>query len=95
MKKLIVYRLMNGDRGNKATLEAYLRKDGTLQYSHFGGWGTGGMPYSIKNLQMSQSLPMGTNDLKNVEALDKKIRQALATGYGSNQVSAHEILNKL
>ena len=97
MKKLlIIYRLFNptyGLQGNSKTLSVVLSEDNTLSYYYYGGWQSSGMGYSISNMQLQRSLPIGTRNFKKVEDLDKEIQSILATGVGSKIISSFEILN--
>ena len=97
MKKLlIIYRLFNptyGLQGNSKTLSVVLSEDNTLSYYYYGGWQSSGMGYSISNMQLQRSLPIGTRNFKKVEDLDKEIQSILATGVGSKKISSFEILN--
>ena len=98
MKRLIIYRLFNptyGPQGNAKTLAVSLRPDNTLTYSFFGGWQESGMGFSISNLQLQRSLPIGIRNFKKVEDLHKEIESILATGVGSRRISSFEILNDL
>ena len=97
MKKLlIIYRLFNptyGLQGNSKTLSVVLSEDNTLSYYYYGGWQSSGMGFSISNMQLQRSLPIGTRNFKKVEDLDKEIQSILATGVGSKKISSFEILN--
>ncbi len=99
MKKLlIVYRLYDpayGDKGNPKTLAVRLNEDKTIGYAYYGGWQDGGTPFSISNMQLKESLPLGSRNFKKVEDLDKTITQILATGVGSRKIKSREILNDL
>ena len=98
MKRLIIYRLFDstyGPQGNAKTLSVSLRPDNTLTYSFFGGWQESGMGFSISNLQLKKSLPIGVRNFKKVEDLHQEIKSILATGVGSNEISSFEILNDL
>ena len=98
MKRLIIYRLFDstyGPQGNAKTLSVLLRPDNTLTYSFFGGWQESGMGFSIGNLQLKKSLPIGVRNFKKVEDLHKEIVSILATGVGSNEIKSFEILNDL
>jgi hypothetical protein len=99
MKKLlIIYRLFNpayGATGNSKTLSVLLNPDNTLSYYYYGGWQNSGTLFSISNMQLRKSLPMGSRNFKKVEDLDREIRSVLATGCGSNKISSFEILNDL
>ena len=98
-KTLIIFRLFDrtyGPQGNPKTLAVYLRPDNTLGYSFYGGWQNSGTGFSIENLQMSRSLPLGVRQYKGkVERLVKEIKVCLASGYGSNDLHSFEILNDL
>lgn len=97
-KLLIVFRLYNstyGPKGNPKTLTVYLRPDNTLGYSFYGGWQNSGTGFSISNLQMRESLPMGARNFKTSEDLSKAIQSCLKTGCGSNEIKSFEILNDL
>ena len=98
MKKLIIYRLFDstyGSEGNSKTLSVSLRDDNTISYSFYGGWQYSGMGFSISNLGLKESLPIGIRNFKKVEILHKKIKDILHTGYGSNEIKTYEILNDL
>ena len=99
MKKLlIVYRLFNptyGPKGNAKTLSVRLNEDNTLSYSYYGGWQSSGTGFSISNMQLPRSLPLGARNFKTVEALHKEIVSILATGVGARKISTFEILNDL
>jgi hypothetical protein len=98
MKRLIIYRLFNptyGSQGNPKTLTVSLREDNTFTYSYFGEWQETGMGFSISNMQLERSLPIGARNFKKVEDLDKEIQSILATGVGSRKIHSHEILNNL
>jgi hypothetical protein len=99
MKKLlIIYRLFDptyGATGNSKTLSVLLNPDNTLSYSYYGGWQNSGTSFSISNMQLRKSLPMGSRNFKKVEDLDREIHSVLATGCGSNKISSFEILNDL
>jgi hypothetical protein len=99
MKKLlIVYRLFDptyGSQGNSKTLSVVLREDNTLSYNYYGGWQSSGMGFSISNMQLQRSLPLGARNFKKVEDLDKEIQSILATGVGSRKISSSEILNDI
>ncbi len=99
MKKLlIVFRLFNpsyGPEGNPKTLSVFLKEDGTFGYSFYGGWQHTGPPFSISNLQLKESLPLGSRNFKKVEQLRERIQSILATGVGSRKVKEFEILNDL
>jgi len=98
MKRLIIYRLFcptYGPQGNAKTLSVVLREDNTFSYSYYGGWQDSGTRFSISNMQLQRSLPMGARNFKNVEDLDKEIQSILATGVGSRKISSFEILNDL
>lgn len=99
MKKLlIVYRLFDptyGEKGNPKTLAVRLNEDATIGYSYYGGWQDGGTPFAVSNMQLQESLPMGSRNFKKVEDLDKKITSILATGVGSRKIKEREILNSL
>lgn len=99
MKKLlIVYRLFNptyGPQGNAKTLSVVLREDNTLSYSYYGGWQGSGTGFSISNMQLQKSLPIGARNFKTVEELHKEIVSVLATGLGSSRINSFEILNDL
>ena len=99
MKKLLViYRLFDptyGPQGNPKTLSVVLREDNTLSYNYYGGWQSSGMGFSISNMQLQSSLPIGARNFKKVEDLDKEIQSILATGVGSRKISSFEILNDL
>jgi|LauGreDrversion4_2_1035121.scaffolds.fasta_scaffold336168_2 hypothetical protein len=98
-KMLVVFRLYNrvyGPEGNPKTLSVYLRPDNTLGYSFYGGWQNSGTPFSISNLQMRQSLPMGVRSFNGkVNKLVKEIQACLRSGVGSNDIKSFEILNDL
>ena len=97
-KTLIAFRLFNstyGPQGNPKTLFVNLKDDNTLSYILIGGWQSSGMGFSISNLQLSESLPLGARSFKTVKALQKKISEVLATGCGSNEIKSFEILNDL
>ena len=97
-KHLIIYRLFNptyGPTGNPKTLSVLLNPDNTLSYVFYGGWQNSGTPFSISNLQLEKSLPMGARNFVNVHDLHKEIRSVLATGVGSNKIHSSEILNDL
>lgn len=97
-KTLIIFRLFDrtyGPQGNPKTLSVYLREDNTLGYSFYGGWQPSGTSFSINNLQMKESLPIGIRNFKKVEDLQKKVASCLATGVGSNDIKEMEILNDL
>lgn len=99
MKKLlIIYRLFDptyGPQGNSKTLSVVLREDNTLSYNYYGGWQDSGMGFSISNMQLKKSLPMGARNFKTVEQLHEEIVSVLATGVGSRRISSFEILNDL
>ena len=99
MKKLlIVYRLYDpayGAEGNPKTLAVRLNEDNTIGYAYYGGWQDGGTPFSISNMQLKESLPLGSRNFKKVEDLDKTITRILATGVGSSKIKSREILNDL
>jgi hypothetical protein len=98
MKRLIIYRLFNptyGSQGNPKTLIVSLREDNTFTYSYFGEWQETGTGFSISNMQLERSLPIGARNFKKVEDLDKEIQSILATGVGSRKIHSHEILNNL
>jgi len=98
-KLLIVFRLYDrnyGPQGNPKTLAVRLQPDNTLGYSLYGGWQNSGTGFSMSNLQMSQSLPLGTRKFGGkVEALAEEIKSCLATGVGSSDIKSFEILNDL
>jgi hypothetical protein len=97
-KLLIVFRLFNrtyGPQGNPKTLSVFLRPDNTIGYSFYGGWQSSGTSFSISNLQMQESLPVGIRGFKKVEDLQKRIASCLASGVGSNDVKEFEILNDI
>ena len=98
-KLLIVFRLYNrtyGPQGNPKTLAVRLQPDNTLGYSLYGGWQNSGTGFSMSNLQMSRSLPLGTRKFEGkVEALAEEIKACLATGVGSSDIKSFEILNDL
>jgi hypothetical protein len=97
-KLLIIYRLFNptyGEQGNPKTLSVYLREDNTLGYSFYGGWQDGGTPFSISNLQMKESLPIGVKTFKNINRLQKRVSECLSTGVGSNKIKKVEVLNTI
>jgi hypothetical protein len=99
MKKLlIVYRLFDptyGPQGNSKTFSVRLNGDNTLSYSYYGGWQSSGMGFSISNMQLERSLPLGARNFKTVEDLHQEIVSILATGVGSSKISTFEILNDL
>jgi hypothetical protein len=99
MKKLlIVYRLFNpsyGPNGNTKTLSVRLNEDNTLSYSYYGGWQSSGTGFSISNMQLQRSLPLGARNFKTIEDLHKEIVSILKTGVGSSKISTFEILNDL
>ena len=98
MKRLIIYRLFNptyGPQGNAKTLSVILREDNTFSYSYYGGWQDSGTGFSISNMQLQRSLPIGARNFKKVEDLDKEIQSILETGVGSRKISSFEILNDL
>jgi hypothetical protein len=97
-KRLIIYRLHDttyGQGGNAKTLSVRLAEDNVLNYSYYGGWQDSGSGFSISNMQLKESLPMGPRNFKNVEELNKKIQSILKTGVGSSKVASYEILNDL
>ena len=97
-KTLIAFRLFNstyGPQGNPKTLFVNLREDNTLSYVFIGGWQSSGMGFSISNLQLSESLPIGARSFKTVEDLQTRIAAILRTGCGSNEIKSFEILNDL
>jgi hypothetical protein len=97
-KILIIFRLFDrvyGPTGNPKTLSVYLRPDNTLGYSFYGGWQPSGTPFSISNLQMRESLPIGIRNFGKVEELRDRITACLATGVGSHHIKEVEILNDL
>jgi hypothetical protein len=97
-KRLIIFRLFNrvyGPQGNPKTLSVFLNPDNTIGYSFYGGWQSSGTPFSISNLQMQESLPVGIRNFKKVEDLQKKVASCLATGVGSNDIKEFEILNDI
>ena len=97
-KTLIAFRLFNstyGPQGNPKTLFVNLREDNTLSYVFIGGWQSSGTAFSISNLQLKESLPLGAKNFKTVKALQKRITEILATGCGSNKIKSFEILNDL
>lgn len=97
-KTLIAFRLFNstyGPQGNPKTLFVNLREDNTLSYVFIGGWQSSGTAFSISNLQLSESLPLGARNFKTVEDLQKRIAAILRTGCGSNEIKSFEILNDL
>lgn len=99
MKKiLIIYRLFDptyGPQGNAKTLSVILREDNTLTYAYYGGWQHEGTGFSINNMQLKKSLPMGARNFKKVDDLHNEIVSILATGVGSRRISSFEILNDL
>ena len=99
MKKgLIIFRLFDrtyGPQGNQKTLSVFLNPDNTIGYSFYGGWQNSGTPFSISNLQMKESLPVGILNFKKVEDLQKRVAACLATGVGSNDIKEFEILNDI
>ena len=95
-KTLIIFRLFDrnyGPQGNPKTLSVYLSPDKTLGYAFYGGWQNSGTGFSISNLQMSESLPVGIRSFKTVEDLLVKVESCLASGLGSNKIKELEILN--
>lgn len=97
-KSLIIYRLFNptyGEKGNPKTLSVFLRPDNTLGYSYYGGWQNSGTAFSISNMQLQDSLPIGVRKFKKVEDLHDEIVRILKTGVGSNKIKTFEILNDL
>lgn len=97
-KRLIIYRLFDstyGPEGNSKTLSVYLREDNTLGYSYYGGWQDGGMGFSIGNMQLKKSLPIGARNFKTTKKLHEEIVSILRTGVGSNKISTFEILNEI
>jgi hypothetical protein len=97
-KLLIIYRLYDrsyGESGNPKTLAVNLNEDSTLSYSFYGGWQDSGMGFAISNLQLQESLPMGSRNFKNVKKLDEKIQSVLMTGVGSHNIKTREILNEI
>lgn len=98
-KLLIVFRLYNrtyGPQGNPKTLAVRLQPDGTLGYSLYGGWQDSGTGFSMSNLQMRQSLPLGTRKFGGkVGDLAEEVKACLATGVGSSDIKSFEILNDL
>jgi hypothetical protein len=99
MKKLlIIYRLFNptyGPTGNPKTLSVLLNPDNTLSYSYYGGWQNSGTSFSISNMQLKKSLPMGARNFKTVDDLHREIKSVLATGVCSRHIHSFEILNDL
>jgi len=99
MKKLVlIYRLYDpsyGLSGNPRTLAVSVNQDNTLSYVYYGGWQDGGTPFSICNMQLRESLPMGARNFKTVDDLHLKLKSILVTGVGSSQISSFEILNDL
>ena len=97
-KSLIIFRLFNrtyGPQGNPKTLSVFLRPDNTIGYSFYGGWQSSGTSFSISNLQMQESLPIGIRGFKKIEDLQKRIADCLASGVGSNKIKEFEILNDI
>ena len=97
-KLLIVFRLFDptyGPTGNPKTLSVFMKEDGTLGYAFYGGWQHEGTSFSISNLQLQESLPLGARKFKKVEELAGRIQSILATGVGSRKVKEFEILNDL
>jgi hypothetical protein len=97
-KRLLIFRLFDrnyGPEGNSKTLSVFLRPDNTIGYSFYGGWQNSGTGFSISNLQMTESLPMGVRNFKTSEELRDKIKSCLSTGCGSNNIKEVEILNDL
>jgi hypothetical protein len=97
-KRLIIFRLFDrtyGPQGNPKTLSVFLNTDNTIGYSFYGGWQSSGTPFSISNLQMKESLPVGIRNFKKVEDLQKRVAACLATGVGSNDIKEFEILNDI
>jgi hypothetical protein len=95
-KTLIIFRLFDrtyGPQGNPKTLSVYLNPDKTLGYAFYGGWQNSGSGFSISNLQMKESLPVGIRSFKTVEDLLAKVESCLASGLGSNKIKELEILN--
>ncbi len=99
MKKLlIIYRLRDttyGEQGNPKTLAVRLNEDKTIGYSYYGGWQNEGTAFSISNMGLKESLPMGSRNFKSIKELDEKITSILKTGIGSSGIYTKEILNKL
>jgi hypothetical protein len=99
MKKLLViFRLFDrtyGPQGNPKTLSVFLNPDNTIGYSFYGGWQSSGTGFSISNLQMQESLPVGIRNFKKVGDLQKKVASCLSTGVGSNDIKGFEILNDI
>jgi len=98
MKRIIMYRLFDstyGEQGNPKTLSVLLRDDNTLSYNYFGSWQDSGMGFSISNMQLKDSLPIGIRSFNNSEDLHEKIKSVLSTGLGSNKIKSYEILNEL
>lgn len=98
MKLLIIFRLFDrtyGPEGNKETLSVFLEPDNTLTYYLYAGWQGSGTGFSILNLQMRESLPIGVRNFKKVEDLQEKIASCLSTGVGSNNIKEFEILNDI
>ena len=98
IKRLIIYRLFDstyGPEGNSKTLSVILREDNTLGYSYYGGWQNGGMGFSIDNMQLKKSLPMGARNFKTTKKLHEEIVSILKTGCGSNEIHSYEILNNI
>jgi hypothetical protein len=98
-KLLVVFRTFDrsyGPQGNPKTLTVYLRPDNTLGYSLYGGWQNSGIGFSIENLGMRLSLPLGARKFNGkVDKLVDEIKSCLASGYGSNDLYSYEILNDL
>lgn len=97
-KRLIIYRLYDptyGPQGNAKTLSVILDQDNVLRYVYYGGWQDSGTAFSISNMQLQRSLPMGPRNFKSVEDLDKEIQAVLATGVGARKIAGKEILNDL
>jgi hypothetical protein len=97
-KRLIIYRLYDptyGPQGNAKTLSVILDQDNVFRYVYYGGWQDSGSSFSISNMQLKKSLPMGVRNFKKVEDLDKEIQSVLATGVGACKIAGKEILNNL
>jgi len=100
-KSLMIFRLhdltysKDGHYGNKESLRVSVNENNELHYSLYGSWQPSGIPFSISNLQLKESLPVDGNKFLNLTALRKKIEEILKTGCGSNNIYEVEELNKL
>lgn len=95
-KRILVAIIRLNDRDGYNRLTLTVRVSGNfISYVCYIGWNSEGMGYSLSNFMMSDPLPLKSDAFQSTDGLIRRIRQSLASGYGSTTVSEVIKFNEL